>query len=268
MASAPAISARTHRPGGGLAWSGYLLGFALGGFFDGILLHQVLQWHHLLSALEGAAFQDLQMQILADGLFHAAMYVIAGVGLWVLWRSRHDFAGRGADRALLARALIGFGAWHVVDGVLSHWILGIHRIRMDVDNKLFWDLLWFFLFGVAFIVAGWLLSRRSSGGAMGGHRPVLPLALVLLVGVAAPVAALPPPGVKTVTALFRQGTTFPDVIAAAGAVDGRIVGSDPSGRLWAIQLGGNQDGRVLYRHGAVLISHSLLPLGCFDWMRP
>src|SRR5690606_10212012 len=54
-----------------------LLGFALGGFFDGILLHQVLQWHHLLATVQGALFQDLRVQILADGLFHALMYVIA-----------------------------------------------------------------------------------------------------------------------------------------------------------------------------------------------
>ena len=32
--------------------AGLLLGFAMGGFFDGILLHQILQWHHLLSAIQ------------------------------------------------------------------------------------------------------------------------------------------------------------------------------------------------------------------------
>ena len=32
-----------------LALAGGVLGFSLGGFFDGILLHQVLQWHHLFS---------------------------------------------------------------------------------------------------------------------------------------------------------------------------------------------------------------------------
>jgi uncharacterized membrane protein len=36
----------------GLPWL-ILLGFALGGFFDGILLHQILQWHHLLSSRSG-----------------------------------------------------------------------------------------------------------------------------------------------------------------------------------------------------------------------
>ena len=51
-------------------WSGYLLGFALGGFFYGILLHQILQWHHLLSAINS---MDIRFQVAADGYFHAFM---------------------------------------------------------------------------------------------------------------------------------------------------------------------------------------------------
>ena len=30
--------------------AGLLLGIGLGGFVDGIVLHQILQWHHLLSS--------------------------------------------------------------------------------------------------------------------------------------------------------------------------------------------------------------------------
>ena len=37
-----------------------ILGFALGGFIDGILLHQVLQWHHLLSLVEGEGLRDIR----------------------------------------------------------------------------------------------------------------------------------------------------------------------------------------------------------------
>ncbi|PZN29727.1 MAG: DUF2243 domain-containing protein, partial [Proteobacteria bacterium] len=69
----------------GRTWAGYLLGFALGGFFDGILLHQILQWHHLLLGVDAEPLQDIRVQILADGLFHLLMYGIALVGLWALW---------------------------------------------------------------------------------------------------------------------------------------------------------------------------------------
>src|SRR5690606_41087677 len=72
-----------------LEWAGYALGFGLGGFFDGILLHQVLQWHHLLSGVEQAR-QDIRVLILADGLFHVLMYVVAGMGLWLLWRRSEE----------------------------------------------------------------------------------------------------------------------------------------------------------------------------------
>jgi uncharacterized membrane protein len=70
---------------------GFVLGFALGGFFDGILLHQVLQWHHFLSLVPG--MDDLRLQVLWDGYFHMLMYVIAVVGLWGLWRSRRRTEG-------------------------------------------------------------------------------------------------------------------------------------------------------------------------------
>ncbi|WP_131728671.1 DUF2243 domain-containing protein, partial [Achromobacter xylosoxidans] len=68
--------------------AGGLLGFAMGGFFDGILLHQILQWHHLLSAIRTGILGDLRMQVAVDGLFHALMYVVAAVGLWILYRTR------------------------------------------------------------------------------------------------------------------------------------------------------------------------------------
>src|SRR3954452_6378266 len=46
-------------------WGGAILGFAFGGFLDGILLHQVLQWHHFLSLVPGERFQSIEVQILA-----------------------------------------------------------------------------------------------------------------------------------------------------------------------------------------------------------
>lgn len=254
---------------GRFSWAGYLLGFGLGGFFDGILLHQVLQWHHLLSALEGETFRDLRTLVLADGLFHVAMYVIAAAGLWLLWRTRREYGEPGADRWMFANTLVGFGVWHVVDSILSHWVLGIHRIRMDSPNPLVWDLLWFAVFGVAFIVAGWLLRRSAGEGRPpgGGRRLATPVALTLAVLVAGPVAALPPPSVTTAMVLFKPGTSAAEVFAAVAAVDGRVVWSDRSGGLWAVDLDDIARARLLYAHGALFVSNGLLPAGCFAWSR-
>lgn len=76
-----------------LDWAGAILGFSLGGFFDGILLHQVLQWHHLFSLVPGETWRDIRNQILMDGWFHVLHYVIALVGLWLLWSARAGFVG-------------------------------------------------------------------------------------------------------------------------------------------------------------------------------
>ena len=253
-------------------WSGYLLGFAISGFFDGILLHQVLQWHHLLSNLEGEAFRDLRVQILADGLFHVQMYVIAMAGLALLWHARREFAAPPASRLLLANALIGFGVWHVVDAILSHWLLGIHRIRMEAQNVLLWDLIWFFVFGIAFIAAGWFVRGNigAGGAATGGggsRRFAAPSLLALAVLVAGPIAALPPPDITVVMVLFKPGTPVEAMLAAVADVEGRIIWTDASGDLWAIDLDDPGKARTFYRHGALLVSNTILPSGCLNWFR-
>ncbi len=264
-------------PGTRFRTTGFLLGFALGGFFDGILLHQILQWHHLLSGIDSAPFADLQVQVLADGLFHALMYVIAVIGLWMLWCRRRGFASAGADRALVAWGLIGFGTWHIVDALLSHWLLGIHRIRMDSGDPLFWDVLWLVVFGLVPAAAGWFLQRGGADGSAGGsprgsRRATAPAVLALAVLTAGPVAALPPPDLSTVMVLFRPGMTPEAIFRAVAAVDGAVVWSDPSGKLWAIDMPPDQSGILgagtLYRHGALIVGNGLLPVGCFNWSTP
>ena len=244
--------------------AGYALGFSLGGFFDGILLHQILQWHHLLSGVEQAR-HDVRVLILWDGIFHLLMYVVAFVGLWLLWRGRAEFSGRGADRRLFANALIGFGAWHIVDAILSHWALGIHRIRMDVDNPLVWDLLWFAVFGLVPTAIGWIVRQGRAGGA--GRVISSPIALVLAITLAGPLSALPPPDQTQVVVLFRPDVTEQQAVAAIGAVGGRLIGADASGQMWAVDMAPGGNPRELYRFGAMLVGNSLLPLGCFNWTR-
>lgn len=249
-----------------LSWAGYLLGFGLGGFFDGILLHQVLQWHHLLINVKGPAFQDIKVQILADGLFHVLMYFIAGIGLWLLWKARRDYAQQDGDRLLLANGLIGFGVWHILDSILSHWILGIHRIRMDTEHVLFWDLLWFFVFGVAFVVAGWLLRQRTnSGGKASGRGTRVAGVMTVVIAVAGSIASLPPADVSTVMVFFKEGTPPAEIFRGIDAVDGRIVWASPKGDVWALDVKDKSRSGVFYQHGAYLVSNSALAIGCLAW---
>ena len=63
-----------------------LLGVGMGGFFDQIFLHQILQWHHMLSSVHPPFdMEAMELNMLADGLFHAFVWVVSLVGIFVLW---------------------------------------------------------------------------------------------------------------------------------------------------------------------------------------
>lgn len=148
-----------------LAPAGFLLGLGLGGFVDGILLHQVLQWHHLLTnraedaAYPAATVSSLEENTLADGLFHAGTWVFTVVGLYLMWRASaagHRFTARGLTGLLLA----GWGAFNLIEGLINHHVLGIHRVRDDVADPLWWDL-GFLAVGALLLVVGWALWRSD-----------------------------------------------------------------------------------------------------------
>jgi uncharacterized membrane protein len=244
-----------------LKWAGLLLGFSLGGFFDGILLHQVLQWHHLLSNVDGVG--DLRVQLLADGLFHVLMYALALAGLVLLWKSRTRPAGPGGSRALAGLALLGFGTWHVLDSVLSHWVLGIHRIKGDSPQPLFWDLLWFVVFGLVPLVLGRGLLRRPGGGDAQRAAAVLGLAAL----VAGPLAALPAGDGSDAMVMFAPGVPAHQAFDALARADARVLWGDGSGGVWAVKLRDAGQASRLYREGALLVSNSVAALGCFSFSR-
>jgi uncharacterized membrane protein len=144
--------------------AGILLGLGLGGFFDGIVLHQVLQWHHMLTArgYPADSVRNLEINTLWDGLFHATTYIFVGLGLLILWReaSRRHIAWSG--KMLAGTLLLGFGAFNVVEGIIDHQIFGIHHVNETVarDQWIYWDI-GFLLWGAAMLAGGWLLLRSG-----------------------------------------------------------------------------------------------------------
>lgn len=249
------------RGSGRLNWAGYLLGFGLGGFFDGILLHQILQWHHLLSLVEGVG--DVRNQVLFDGLFHALMYVIAAIGLVMLARSRGELGEPGAARRLFGTVLIGFGVWHVADSVLSHWLLGIHRIKLDSPNPLVWDLIWFVLFALAPIAIGVLLKRGGGRRLSGGHAAAAAIVAAVLGG--GFWAGQSPADARSAVAVFRPGLSDGQIYNAIREADGYVTWK--SRGIWAVEWREPGQASRLYGRGALLVSDSFLAAGCLAWAR-
>ena len=238
-----------------------VLGVGLSGFFDGILLHQVLQWHHLLSLVPGETFRSIEAQILADGLFHVLMYLVTATGLYLLWRARRHFADAVGWRTVASGALIGFGLWNVIDVGFFHWILGIHRIRVDVPDPMTYDLAWLAILVGVPLAIGWLLLRNegTDGGAGAGGSAVT---LALLALLAAPLASLPPPNSRTAVVLFASGGTPVRAFEAALAANSPVVWMSPDGRMMAVRTGGAGSAAELYRAGATLVTRSPAVAGC------
>lgn len=241
-----------------LIWPAFWLGFALSGFFDGILLHQILQWHHLLSAVRGG---DLRFQILMDGYFHLLMYVVAAFGLYLLWRRRRAFEQPGSSRGVLAYMLVGFGLWHVLDAVASHWILGIHRIKQDAANPLLWDLGWLIVFGLIPLAAGSWLRRGGAGRA----KPSVHVALIAILMLGAGYwASLPPPGQRFVTVVFAPSVSSADALDHVSAASETLAWFDGDGAFVVTGVS-EMEAMRLYANGALLVAGAGVPAGCFGW---
>ena len=137
-----------------------LLGVGLGGLFDGIVLHQILQWHHMLTSTgdhPATTVTGLEDNTLADGLFHGLTFIASLVGLFLLWGAVRRGATL-AGRHLIGLMLMGWGLFNLVEGLIDHQILTIHHV--NYDNVVLWDSL-FLALGVALLVGGWALGRSG-----------------------------------------------------------------------------------------------------------
>ncbi len=143
---------------------GLVLGFGFGGLADGIVLHQVLQWHHLITDVESSQTLDgLERNVFWDGVFHAVTAGFTALGLLVLWHGR-DATGRLANpmRTLIGLVLIGWGAFHVVDQLVFHLLLDLHDIREAVEDAGLYN--WsFFSVGVGLGAIGCGVLRTAGG---------------------------------------------------------------------------------------------------------
>ncbi|MER8484315.1 DUF2243 domain-containing protein [Mesorhizobium sp. M1322] len=150
--------------------AGILFGLGLGGFFDGIVFHQLLQWHHMVTSAgyPAESVENLRFNTLLDGLFHAATYLFVVLGLLLLWRAAHQSQLWWSGKMLVGTMLIGFGLFNLVEGLVDHQILGIHHVNETVPREqwIYWDL-GFLLWGALMLVGGWRLWRQGRRASRG-----------------------------------------------------------------------------------------------------
>jgi uncharacterized membrane protein len=143
---------------------GLLYGIGFGGFVDGIVLHQLLQWHHMVSDVGDyptTTVAGLEANTLADGLFHVATWACVLAASLMALRSWQQGRRAPGWRFHVGLMLAGWGIFNLAEGVVDHHLLGIHHVRDDLGAPLSWDL-GFLAFGVLLVVGGWLLHRSGA----------------------------------------------------------------------------------------------------------
>jgi len=149
--------------------AGLLLGIGMGGFVDGILFHQLLQVHSMLSAqVPRDTVAGLEINMFWDGLFHVLTWIMTALGLALLWHAVRRGDVPLSTRTLLGALALGWGLFNFVEGIIDHHILHIHHVTETADH-LVWDLA-FLASGLVLIGIGATLIAGDRGPAAASAR--------------------------------------------------------------------------------------------------
>ena len=140
--------------------AGVVLGIGLGGFADGIALHQIAQWHNMGSAVvPPITMHAMSLNMLWDGLFHAVTWGITLIGVFMLWSDARTERLPESASAFTGQLIFGWGAFNLVEGVIDHHILGLHHVRDMPVHIPMYDWIFLAVGGVGFLVIGAMLMR-------------------------------------------------------------------------------------------------------------
>jgi uncharacterized membrane protein len=138
-----------------------ILGIGIGGFIDGIVLHQILQWHEMLSnRLPPTTLVAKSVNMFWDGVFHAFTLLVVVTGIVLLWRLGRRPNLNRSGYLLAGGGLIGWGLFNLVEGIIDHQLLKLHNVREITDSPEAWNI-GFLLFSLLLLAGGWGLVRRG-----------------------------------------------------------------------------------------------------------
>ncbi|WP_207535147.1 DUF2243 domain-containing protein [Desertivirga arenae] len=145
-----------------LSTASIVTGIGLGGFVDGIVLHQMLQWHEMISyRLPPATLLNKSVNMFWDGIFHLFCFIVVLIGIILLWKLQFRNHINKSGKLLIGGILSGWALFNLVEGIIDHQLLKLHNVREISPNPELWNI----SFLVAFIVMlliGIFLIRRSS----------------------------------------------------------------------------------------------------------
>jgi uncharacterized membrane protein len=144
--------------------AGVVTGLGLGGFVDGIALHQIAHWHNMGSAVLPPVTMDaMRLNMRWDGYFHAGSWLLTLIGVYLLLYDARRGARLPTGRAFTGQLLLGWGVFNLVEGVIDHHVLQLHHVRDLPAHVPLYDWVFLLVGGVLLIVLGWLLGRTRGG---------------------------------------------------------------------------------------------------------
>ncbi len=151
-----------------LTRAGLVTGLGIGGFFDGIVLHQILQWHHLVCYspdCKPTSVAMIEQQNTQDGFFHLAVWALTILGTALLFRAARQPDTPWTARAFAGSIFAGWGVFNFVEGLIDHQILGIHHV-LPGPHQFAADMA-FLASGLLLAGGGWLLASENAPKAPG-----------------------------------------------------------------------------------------------------
>ena len=143
-----------------LVRAGFVLGMGFGGFADGIILHQILGWHHLICYTvdcQPTSIGQLQRENTQDGYFHLGLWLVCLVGTAMLFRAARHVGPAWKGGALFGAMLMGCGLFNFFEGIINHQILGIHHVLPGNPHQFLFDMLYLANGVLFFVIGAWLV---------------------------------------------------------------------------------------------------------------
>jgi len=137
-----------------------VLGIGIGGFLDGILFHQILQWHGMLTnKIPATNLIDKSVNMVWDGVFHLFTLCIVMTGIILLWKlyKRNDVNTSG--NLLSGGIIAGWGLFNIVEGIINHHLIKLHNVREATIDPDIWNY-GFLLSSLIILVVGLYIIKK------------------------------------------------------------------------------------------------------------
>jgi uncharacterized membrane protein len=149
-----------------LSTASIVLGIGLGGFVDGIFLHQILQWHQMLSSkIPPLTLLNKSVNMFWDGIFHLFSLIVVVIGVVLFWKLLKRKNIDKSGKLLVGGLLAGWGLFNMVEGVIDHHLLKLHNVREITAHPTVWNYS-FLIISFVMIVIGYKMMLAGEVKAL------------------------------------------------------------------------------------------------------